>query len=422
MKLIALITKDLKRAFINPFGLSMMFVAPLLITGLIAMAFGGAGGGDPQVSIQATRLVIANLDPGNPQAGFSAGQMLVDFLKDDSVSDLVQVTTLDDAEAAKASVMAGEQGAALVIPADFTQALISDKTSTLALYHDPTLTIGPGIVRSLVAQFVDGFSGTQIAADVTASQFAKRNLPVDDSLHAQVTQAYAAWATSVGEEGNSGDAIGLTTRPPADAKPVEDPMQGIMARIMAGMMIFFAFWTGANSALSILREDEESTLSRLFTTPTSRRTILAGKMILCALTVAIEVVVLLVLSGLLFKISWGSPLAVLLAAIGLVVVTAGFGVFIISFLKNSRQAGGVMGGALTMLAMLGGLFTEGIQNIPSAFKTLNLATPHGWALKAWNAALGPGAGPELFLSFAVLLALGALFFILGARKFSRRFA
>jgi len=422
MKLSTLILKDLRRAFLNPFGLSMMFVAPLLITGLIALAFGGMGGEDAQVSIQATRLVVANLDPGSAQAGFSAGQLLTDFLMDESVSNLVQVTSMDDAEAAKAAVLGGEQGAALIIPADFTTALISDKSSTLHLYHDPTLTIGAGIVRSLIAQFVDGFSGTRIASDVTISQFSGRGLPVDEGLHHQVAQEYTAWVTSMGEKGSGQDPIGLTIRTPADTEPVENPIQGIMARIMAGMMIFFAFWTGANSALSILREDEEATLPRLFTTPTSRQTILGAKMIVCALTVAIEVVVLLVLSSLLFRIEWGSPASIALASVGLVVITAGFGVFLISFLKSSRQAGGVMGGALTMLGMLGGLFTEGIQNIPAAFKTLNLVTPHGWALKAWNASLGPGVGPDLLLAFAVLVGLGALFFALGARKFSRRFA
>jgi len=318
--------------------------------------------------------------------------------------------------------MDGEQGAALIIPADFTAALVSDQSSTLLLYHDPTLTIGPGIVQSLVAQFVDGFSGTRIASDVTISQFSERGLPVDNSLHTEVTQLYTAWATSMGKDGNSEEPIGMAIRPPADTEPVENPVQGIMARIMAGMMIFFAFWTGANSALSILREDEEATLPRLFTTPTPRQTILGAKLIVCALTVAIEVVVLLVLSSLLFRIDWGPPAAVALASLGLVIITGGFGVFIISFLKNSRQAGGVMGGALTMLGMLGGLFTEGVPNIPAAFKTLNLITPHGWALKAWNASLGPGLGPELTLAFAVLLGLGLLFFVLGARKFSRRFA
>jgi ABC-2 type transport system permease protein len=237
----------------------------------------------------------------------------------------------------------------------------------------------------------------------------------------QVTQEYSSWATSTGDKG-SGSPLGLKIRPLANTTPAADPGQAIMARIMAGMMIFFAFWTGANSALSILREDEEATLPRLFTTPTSRRTILAAKMLVCVLTVAIELTVLLALSSLLFQIDWGSPASIVLAAVGSVIITGGFGVFIISFLKSSRQAGGVMGGVLTMLGMLGGLFTEGVPNLPSALKTLNLITPHGWTLKAWNASLGPGVGSDLLLSFGVLVLLGGLFFFLGAGKFARRFA
>lgn len=51
----------------------------------------------------------------------------------------------------------------------------------------------------------------------------------------------------------------------------------MMGLTMAGQMIFFAFFTGGNSMMSILREDEEGTLARLFTTPTDRTNILMGK-------------------------------------------------------------------------------------------------------------------------------------------------
>ncbi len=54
-----------------------------------------------------------------------------------------------------------------------------------------------------------------------------------------------------------------------DAQP-ETPMKKIISVIMAGQMIFFAFYTGAYSMTSILKEEEEGTLARLFTTPTDR--------------------------------------------------------------------------------------------------------------------------------------------------------
>ena len=46
---------------------------------------------------------------------------------------------------------------------------------------------------------------------------------------------------------------------------------------MGGMTIFYAFFTGTSTAQTILREDEDGTLPRLFTTPTSQATVLGGK-------------------------------------------------------------------------------------------------------------------------------------------------
>ena len=54
-------------------------------------------------------------------------------------------------------------------------------------------------------------------------------------------------------------------------------------------MIFFAFFTGAASAQSILTEEEKGTLPRLFTTPTPELSILGGKFLAVALTVLVQV-------------------------------------------------------------------------------------------------------------------------------------
>ena len=46
MKVLDIALKDLLRSFRSAFALVMMFVAPLLITGLIYFAFGSMLGGD----------------------------------------------------------------------------------------------------------------------------------------------------------------------------------------------------------------------------------------------------------------------------------------------------------------------------------------------------------------------------------------
>ena len=63
--------------------------------------------------------------------------------------------------------------------------------------------------------------------------------------------------------------------------------------ILAGMMVFFMFFGAANVARSILTEDRDGTMPRLFTTPTRRGTIIAGKFVSTFLTVLAQAIVLL---------------------------------------------------------------------------------------------------------------------------------
>ncbi|MCX5971053.1 MAG: hypothetical protein NTV14_06070, partial [Coprothermobacterota bacterium] len=116
------------------------------------------------------------------------------------------------------------------------------------------------------------------------------------------------------------------------------------------------------------------------------------------------------------------PVSVVLASVGLVACAAGFGLFLMSWVSSSRQVGTVMGGVLTITAMVGGLFTVSIPNMPKAFQTAGLSMPQGWALQAFRLSLnGEGVLP-LLLPLAVLLALAVVFFVWGLARFRRRLA
>jgi ABC-2 type transport system permease protein len=162
-------------------------------------------------------------------------------------------------------------------------------------------------------------------------------------------------------------------------------------------------------AQSILKEEEDGTLPRLFTTPTARATILGGKFVAIFSMVIVQVAVVMLISSLLFKITWGAPLLVALSIVGLVICAAGFGLFLLSFVKNTRQAGPIIGGVLTVTSMLGGLYSMTIPNAPAFMDTLSLFLPQGWVMRSWKLALngallvdaaagagGSGVGAVLF--------------------------
>ena len=172
--------------------------------------------------------------------------------------------------------------------------------------------------------------------------------------------------------------------------------------------------------MSILQESEEGTLERLFTTPTDRTTILAGKFLAVFITVIIQGGVLLIAGHYLFKINWGEPGSLTLSLLGQMFASVGLAVLLVSFIKTTKQAGPIFGGGLTMLGMISGLFTANMKI--DIFNTMGNFTPQGWVLKAWKLSIAGQPVSELIVPFIVMLAMGVVMFIIGARMFGKRFA
>ena len=414
--------KDLKRSFRSLFALGMMLGAPLLITGLIYFAFGGLSAGTGRFNLPPLTVVVVNRDA--PAAGQPAlGALLLDYFADPAMPAWLHTTTAATEAEARAAVDAQTAGVALLIPPTFSPALLSGgPAAPVTLLHDPTLTLGPQIVQDLVRLFTDSVLGAQIALTTTAEQAQAHGVSVDPAALQALGAQYAEWAANAERAQHHSDTPVVVVRAPAQAAatPVSQLAQ-IMGNIMAGMLVFFVFFTGANSAQSILREDEEGTLARLFTTPAPRSAILAGKFVAVGLTLAGQVVVLVSLSALLFQINWGQPATLALVLAGLLVAAAGFGVCLVAFIKGLRQSGPVIGGVLAVTGMLGGLFTTGV-TMPAAFERLNLLMPQGWALHGLQLALSGAPLSAALLTALVLAVYGAALFTIGALAFRRRFA
>jgi ABC-2 type transport system permease protein len=418
MKTIDIALKDLLRSFRSLFAVGMMIAAPLLLTGLIYFAFSGLGSEDGSAQLPDIQVAVVNLDQEQPDLPH-LGEMVVTFLQDERMPDWLIVSELDDEAQARAAVEDQEIGVAVIIPIDFTAALIeAGASSEIQVLHDPTLTVGPNIVKSLLQQFVDGVSGAAIALEVVNDQVILT--PQDQ---AAVAQEYMTWFTALQQDLNHSSqpvyAIQAPTGIEQSGNVTASPMVNIIGLIMAAQMIFFAFYTGAYTTTSLLEEKEEGTLARLFSTPTPRSTVLAGKFLAVFVTVVVQGLVVVAISGLAFGIDWGSPTAAMMMIVGQVAAAGGFGIFLISLMHSSKQSGPVLGGGLTVMGMLGGLFTVAVP-MPAAFETLNLFTPHGWALRGWRLVLSGASPAEVLLPLVVLLLVGAVFFALGARNFSMK--
>src|SRR5215216_562735 len=434
MKAFDIALKDLKRSFRSAFAVVFMFGVPLLVTGMFYFMFGNMsqnGGFD----LPRTKVVIANMDAGGPKfqvnpknipGGRKAetmGDLIVSILESEDMTDLIEITFAADDQTARAAVDDQQAQVAIIIPTDFSEqfADVRDGKAVIEFYQDPTLTIGPAIMRSILNRFLDSMAGVSIAVNV----FMDEADPSDYALTAQIVQGYLETSLALSDDP---EAELLDVRAPAGAqKSAEEESQNmlltIIGPIMGGMMVFYAFFTGTSTAQSILKEEEELTLPRLFTTPTPQATILMGKLISVFATVCVQVVVLLVAARLMFGIRWGDLASVGMSALGIVFSASSFGVFVNSFLKNTKQAGVLFGGVLTVTGMLGmvSIFAAGAPGAKNLADTVSLVVPQGWAIRGLMQSMNGEPMAAVMVTMLVMLAWSAAFFIIGVLKFNRRY-
>ncbi len=422
MKILDIAFKDLVRSMRSFFLIGMTFAAPLLITVLIYFAFGSMTGGD--VSMNAIKVGVVNADvlPADAPLEASLGENIRSMFFDESVQSWITATDYADEAAAREAVNAQKIGVAVIIPATFTEDYLAGKTDTaITILQDPTLTIGPTVVRDMITSSLGGIAGGGVAYKVINERMAVNGKTLDPATIPLFFERYANWYADFQRAlFHIPEKAALVVTSPAVSGESKDAFQSMIGLVMSGQLIFFSFFTGAYAMMTILQESEEGTLARMFSTPTNRTVILAGKFLAVLFTVIIQGAVLLVASHYIFKINWGETGSTLLSFFGQMFASVGLAVLLVSFIKTSKQAGPIFGGALTGLGMISGLFTTNIKI--EVFNKIGNFTPQGWVLKAWRLSLEGQPVNELIVPFVVLVVMGVIMFAIGAVMFRRRFA
>jgi ABC-2 type transport system permease protein len=432
MKIIAIAWKDLLSSLRSLIGLVIMIVIPLLVTGMFYFMFGEIATGD-DYSLPPTELVIANLDEGGPRFDISTknipggstadtiGELIVSIAQSEDLAELLDVSLASDALSARTAVDDRTAQVAIIIPPDFSRQFADVYgQAEIEFYQDPTLTLGPGIVRSIISQFMDGMSGVKIAVDVAVEQLAD----VDPGLVNPVVQRYMEVSQKRLED-PEGELLEIRQPQNTDGKAEMggSPLLAMVAPVMGGMLIFYAFNTGASTAQTILREEERRTLPRLFTTPTPQAAILSGKFLAVFLTVLVQVSILLLAARLIFGIRWGPAASIALVAAGIILAASSMGILINSFRQSTRHSGVVFGGLLTVTNMIGmiSLFVINSSAGQRMSETVSLLVPQGWAARGMLQTLRGQPVGDVLQTSLVLLLWSIVFFTIGVWRFSRRY-
>ena len=417
--------KDTLVRFRDRNALVMMLAAPLVIAAITGAAFGGFLSGSEATTITDIPLIIVDGD------GSEASQDFIEILTSADLAQLLEPTLMNDLEAARARVRRGEVRAVVYIPAGFGQSLESQfafddsepVTSTVQLITDPAASVTPIIIDSVVTQITNGFvtagiSGRivseRLAADATELGPAMAGIaPGLDSLEDTLAQEIEA-------SFSGGNATGVNLNTIAVGQ--EEEGFNLLAFFVPSLGIFFLMFTMLDGARSILDEQEEGTLDRLLSTPTSHSQILLGKIGGVLLTGVLQFSVFVLISRLIFNVTWGPIAGLVLMMVAVVAACTSLGTLIAAFARDATQAN-IFGSVVALLfAALGGNFAPA-QNFPEWLQPLSLLTINRWALDGFiDLTIGRLGLSAILPEAGVLLVMAAVFFVLGLYQFRRRIA
>jgi ABC-2 type transport system permease protein len=400
-QILAIARKEIKVLFhdrgsiIALFGLPIAFI--LVMTVALDGVFTSGTSGKPIV------MLVSNQDKGQ-----LAGQV-VDDLR--SAEGLSLIETYDGLPLTTAKIdeliTAKEYMLGVDFPADFSDTVLksgdanSSASPVVRFIVDPTannqiLAPARGMVEGhvervtsfalLESQARSGFAGIAMTVPPAQQGLVKQ---IGDEFTGGMTNA----ATSAGVE--------YKVSSPAQFKLEKEPTS--VEQNVPGYTIYGVFFILQVIATGFFEEKNSGAFQRLKAAPLSRAAYLTGKGLSYVAINLVQIILMFAVGVLIFHINLGhDPLALLVISIVTALAATGLGMMVTCFVRTQEQASS-MGTLLgVVLSVIGGMMVPAYV-MPDFMQKLSWATPHAWALSAYQDVIVRGMGlPQIMPTLGVL--------------------
>ncbi len=384
--------------------------------------------------------------------GDGEGEEAATFSTGGRLDELLDASPVEDAELARAGVDSGEYAAAVIIPPEFSRAIIprfildgegrvrselGDPAGTVEVYGNNGRPVSARVVQSIAAEIVNQFVRVSVALGVTVETSA--NVVLDsielgvvdiNNLDLSGVDLPAALASLQGLDASvlepliclitpGASNIGVSRRP-LDALQQGPTFARLIVPIGASQAVFFALFTGVFGIHSIYEERRYWTLQRMVVSPTPRFFLLVGKVVGNLVTVLLQILILLAALTVVASIVigqpamiWGPNVAAILAlTLALALCVSGVGVFLVGLARTPEQV--VLFGPMINigLAVLGGAFGFALPQQAAQFSLIY------WGVDAYTKLAS--AQTDIALNLLVLFAQSLVLFLVGMWLFKRR--
>ncbi|GAA6525968.1 ABC transporter permease [Intrasporangium sp. DVR] len=150
----------------------------------------------------------------------------------------------------------------------------------------------------------------------------------------------------------------------------------------SSMVLLFTFLSSLTGATTLIQARRQGVIARALAAPVSTSQVLLGQAAGRFTIALFQAVYIVVATGILFGVDWGSPWLTGLVLISFSAVSAGAAMVLGAVLDNEGAASGIGVGVGLVLAGLGGGMVP-LELFTDTLRSVSKVTPHSWAYEAF---------------------------------------
>lgn len=185
-------------------------------------------------------------------------------------------------------------------------------------------------------------------------------------------------------------------------------------------LIMFLLYGGMSAAISLSEEREKGTLHRLHAMPVSIYAILFGKLTGVMLFAAIQAVVLVVFTKLVYGVDWGTNYGgIALICMLVTVATVGFAIILSSFIRSRRLLESIFSLIITSMTFVSGGM---IANLGQTVREIGKYTINHWANESLRQLMAEDSFRDQWQSIIILTVIATVLLGLSVTRFKKAVA
>jgi ABC-2 type transport system permease protein len=414
-----LVLKDLRRRLAAPLEVAVFLAIPLVITGMISLAFGGlrskakSDGAMPKITIvlvDADRTLLT--------------RMLLGATQDPELANKIEVKRAETRELGLKRLYAEKASALLVLPKGLTDAITGGASVELELVKNPSQQIMPGVAEKgaeMMAFYLSLIArGLGDEAALVRTLLSGKDWPsttetlrvfgqVRDKLQGSASHLFPPRLTVETEKGEG---------TPEKDKP--DWIAQLFASMYPGLMVMSLLMVGNAAMKDVLQEKARGTLRRMLTAPITVGYYLIAKVLSAAVLVGVAMGLLLAVGTLAFGIRWSPIGALAVASVVTVFAAVGFSATLYALLRSERLADAVSSMIVMLLTFLGGAMFP-LNDPPAWLAASARVSPVYWGAQAFRALAGGFSVEPIARSLVVLATIACALVTVGVLILGRRY-